>query len=92
MAEAVAYLSDNPGPQVPFRFRLGDRVVSTLNGDVGVIVWGRCRYTVGGGDYADIYEVQRPDGLHFLAKQSEIKPQLDQPGRQGGAEEWRSRG
>jgi hypothetical protein len=82
MAEAVAYLSDNPGPSVPFRFRLGDRVISTLDrSSSGVIVWGRCRYTVGGGGYEDIYEVERPDGRYFLAKHHEIERQPGQPAR-----------
>jgi hypothetical protein len=52
-------------------------VVSTFDTDTsGVIVWGRCRYTPGGvGPFDDVYEVQRPDGLYFLAKQAEIRPE-----------------
>lgn len=74
MATAVAYLSQNPDPTIPFRFRLGDSVVSTLDPtSSGVIVWGRCRYTLGGGAYENLYEVERPDGLYFLAKDLEIK-------------------
>jgi hypothetical protein len=76
MATAVAYLADNPSPAVPFRYRLGDRVVSTLQpSNVGVIVWGRCRYTVGGGAYESIYEIEQPGGLYFLAKDREIRRQ-----------------
>jgi hypothetical protein len=77
MATAVAYLADDPGPLVPFRFRLGERVVSMLQAsNSGVIVWGRCRYTVGGGGpYESIYEVEGPGGLYFLAKDREIRRQ-----------------
>jgi hypothetical protein len=41
MATAVAYLDQSPGPEVPFRFHLGDRVVSTIASASlsGVIVW-----------------------------------------------------
>ena len=39
----------------------------------GVIVWGRCRYTPGGGAYENIYEVELPNERHFLAKDSEIR-------------------
>ena len=70
-ATAVAYLDQNPGPEVPFRFRLGDRVVSTTASASlsGEIVWGRCRYTLGGG----AYEVELPNERHFLAKDIEIQ-------------------
>jgi hypothetical protein len=72
MAEAVAYLSDN-NPDAHFRFRLGDRVVSTLDSSAsGVIVSGQCRYTVGGGPYQDVYEIKRSDGHIFRAKSTEI--------------------
>ena len=41
MPSAVAYLTEDPNPDVSFRFRLGDRVVSTLDTAMaGVIVWG----------------------------------------------------
>jgi hypothetical protein len=75
MATAVAYLDQNPGSEVPFRFRLGDRVVSTTDSASlpGVIVWGRCRYTLGGGAYENIYEVELPNERHFLAKDIEIQ-------------------
>lgn len=74
MPSAVAYLTEDPNPEVPFRFRLGDRVVSTLDTAMaGVIVWGRSRYTPGGGAYENIYEVELPDGRHFLAKDTEIE-------------------
>ena len=52
MASVVAYLTKDPDPAAPFRFRLGDRVISTLDTAMsGVIVWGRSRYTPGGGLY-----------------------------------------
>lgn len=75
MATAVAYLDQNPGAEVPFRFRLGDRVVSTTDSASlpGVIVWGRCRYTLGGGAHENIYEVELPNERHFLAKDIEIQ-------------------
>ena len=62
MASVVAYLTKDPDPAAPFRFRLGDRVISTLDTAMsGVIVWGRSRYTPGGGLYESIYEVELPD-------------------------------
>ena len=75
MATAVAYLDQNPGAEVPFRFRLGGRVVSTTDSASlsGVIVWGRCRYTLGGGAHENIYEVELPKERHFLAKDIEIQ-------------------
>ena len=76
MATTVVYLSQNPGAEVPFRFRLGNRVVSTISASpslTGVVVWGRCRYTPGGGAYENIYEVELPNERHFLAKDSEIR-------------------
>jgi hypothetical protein len=74
MASAVAYLTESPHPDVPFRFRLGDRVVSTLDTAMaGVIVWGRSRYTPGGGSCENIYEVELPNDRHFLAKDTEIE-------------------
>ena len=52
MASVVAYLTKDPDPAAPFRFRLGDRVISTLDTAMsGVIVWGRSRYTPDGGPY-----------------------------------------
>jgi hypothetical protein len=85
MATAVAYLDQNPGPEVPFRFRLGDRVVSTTDSASlpGVIAWGRSRYTLGGGAYENIYEVELPNERHFLAKDIEIR-RIEDP-RKGAA-------
>ena len=66
MASAVAYLTEYPNSDVPFRFRLADRVISTLDTAMsGVIVWGRFRYTPGGGPYENIYEAELPDGRQF---------------------------
>ena len=74
MASSVAFLTEDLNPDVPFRFRLGDRVVSTLDTSMsGAIVWGRSRYTPGGGAYENIYEVELPNGRHFLAKDTEIE-------------------
>ena len=74
MASVVAYLNKDPDPDAPFGFRLGDRVVSTLDPAMaGVIVWGRSRYTPGAGPYENIYEVELPNGQHFLAKDTEIE-------------------
>jgi hypothetical protein len=75
MASAVAYLDQNTGPEIPFQFHLGDLVVSTT-GSVslsGEIVWGRCRYTLGGGAYESIYEVELSTRRHFLARDTEIQ-------------------
>jgi hypothetical protein len=79
MATALAYLDQNPGPEVPFRFRRGDRVVSTTDSASlsGEIVWGRCRYTLGGGAYESIYEVELPNERHFLARDTEIQRVAD---------------
>ena len=74
MASVVAYLTKDPDPAAPFRFRLGDRVISTLDTAMsGVIVWGRSRYTPGGGSYENIYEVELPNDHHVLAKDTEIQ-------------------
>jgi hypothetical protein len=74
MASVVAYLTKDPDPAAPFRFRLGDRVISTLDTAMsGVIVWGRSRYTPNGGPYENIYEVELPNDHHFLAKDPEIQ-------------------
>ena len=52
MASVVAYLTKDPDPAAAFRFRLGDRVISTLDTAMsGVIVRGRSRYTPDGGPY-----------------------------------------
>ena len=84
MASVVAYLTKDPDPAAPFRFRLGDRVISTLDTAMsGVIVWGRSRYTPGGGLYENIYEVELPDDRHFLAKDMEIEL-LRTPHTEGG--------
>jgi hypothetical protein len=43
----------------------------------GEIVWGRCRYTLGGGTYESIYEVELPNQRHFLARDTEIQRVAD---------------
>jgi hypothetical protein len=78
MASVVAYLTNDRDPAAPFRFRLGDRVISTLDTAMfGVIVRGRSRYTPGGGLYENIYEVELPDDRHFLARDMEIELRED---------------
>ena len=66
-------LCDPSAAQYPFEFKIGDKVRFKRDSNTGVITSGDCYFAVPDHGYSIFYEINRSDGVHWIAQPGDIE-------------------